>query len=736
MLKYTTIKALVADRALARFTCGWIVAIALSIAFVMLNPVIDQSPSVTWEGLLPSWPLILNATPGILLALVVIAVSGRALLSFVLAAGAYMMFYAVSALKQQHLGVPLLPQDLGVVSFSSVGLLANYMEWNWRHLAALVAGACLVGILLRWEPVSFESWLPARMSSLAAAIILTIGWWGQFETHYSMPRTEKLEFELWSPQRSVEMSGLINSFAYFTRVRAAAPAPDESPQATMSFLGNLYPFTQAVRPVGQQPDVILLQSEALFDPSLIGGVSRDHLYGPLEERGLYFTSGDLYVPAYGGGTIRTEFEALTGISLRSFPGISYPYLELEVGEIPSIVSSFAESGYHTFALHPNSPEFWRRGDVFRTFGFDVSVWKNDFSSAVSYVGPYPSDESLITEAISILESNTSAPTFLFAISIQNHGPYLWHSSLDDGLFDNIDVPAGLSADAKRELQTYLYHLRSGAEQFGRLVEFLVSRERPSVLFVYGDHLPALPNAFSEIALEGGVSEYDAPSKWFCVSVHAIGCPADGISKASWQIPALIERTTGVGSDAFFSMKGFLPTQLAELSQAPQAGPPKDPPDWLASLEEQARSVDVARVSGTYGERKAQFRASPLRSEFLADDLPILASPPIFGRYVSDEHRVVGLTSEFSRGERIFAFVDVSGTVADAAVSVRLRDGTGEIVRNVTPSIGPWQWRQRVNVDFGTADFQAGEYIAEVVVENAVVSTSKVSMGVQGNLPKD
>src|SRR4029079_14919915 len=80
--------------------------------------------------------------------------------------------------------------------------------------------------------------------------------------------------------------------------------------------------------------------------------------------------GDLWVPTYGGGTIRTEFEVLTGIAMRYFPEVEYPYFRLTATALPSLPSVLAAHGYRTVAMHPHEREFWNRASALSHLGFD------------------------------------------------------------------------------------------------------------------------------------------------------------------------------------------------------------------------------------------------------------------------------------------------------------------------------------------------------------------------------
>ena len=96
-------------------------------------------------------------------------------------------------------------------------------------------------------------------------------------------------------------------------------------------------------------------------------------------RKLYenFSSGLVKVPTFGGGTVRSEFEMLTGLSMGFFP----------VGEIPnnnvlkrmpveSLAYILKDIGYTTSAVHNHTGNFYNRDLIYKNLGFENMCLKN------------------------------------------------------------------------------------------------------------------------------------------------------------------------------------------------------------------------------------------------------------------------------------------------------------------------------------------------------------------------
>ena len=70
---------------------------------------------------------------------------------------------------------------------------------------------------------------------------------------------------------------------------------------------------------GQRPDIVIIQSESLFEPSQLNGFAdRPILQHIAREQPAL--AGNLDVPVFGGRALQTEFEVLTGVPVAFYPG--------------------------------------------------------------------------------------------------------------------------------------------------------------------------------------------------------------------------------------------------------------------------------------------------------------------------------------------------------------------------------------------------------------------------------
>ncbi|HEV2679735.1 MAG TPA: LTA synthase family protein [Rhodanobacter sp.] len=575
--------------------------LVLMLAFVLLTGLLDGGLGVVPMRMLdqPRFPLA-NAWPGLLLAGVLLALSRRALLSFGLAFLLQGLVYGVNVLKAANLGIPLLPDDfrmLGQLRKGGMHLLSGYLPHSaWPYLA-LLAALALVVMAWRLEPPLFPRRTRGRRllggSVLAVALISMLAGlpaWGKIYNG------QVLWLEPWSAASTTIHAGLISSLVMFHLQYGHGQHKPDGAAATQlitQFTPALLQSLQTPTASDALPDIVVVQSESFFDPTIMRGYEHSDFAPNLRQLAAHGTSGKLHVPTFGGGTIRTEFEVLTGLSLRYLDNLQFPYLQMSHKALPSLVRTLSSHGYTTAALHGNDPAFWNRITAFHTLGFDRFVSQSSFPANAAMDGKYMADSAMTDEILDQLK-DSGPPQFIFAISIEAHGPYDVEPT-HVAERDAIPVPDGITGRDKQELQTYLYHLQHADAELGRLVKLLAQRQRPSLVLFYGDHLPALSNSYQTAGFVDGGDMLSQAGIWLLVDPHSQGLPARE-DTAAWLLPGKLLAQAGIHDDPYFALTALIGPQLAALTQAPGAPPPAEGSD-LQKLDRAMASVDQLRISG-------------------------------------------------------------------------------------------------------------------------------------------
>ncbi|AHX15681.1 sulfatase [Dyella jiangningensis] len=547
----------------------------------------------------PIFP-IANALPGLMLATLLLVLSRRPLLSFGIAFVLEALVYAVNALKVSNLNTPLMPADfrmLGQLRRGGLKLLGSYLPASpWPYLALVVALGIIV-LAWRQEVPLFARRTRGRRLLCGTSLMLllgtllagTPGWTKIYGNRH-------LWLEPWSAQATAEHSGLVSSLVMFHLHQGHArkkPDTAAAQQLIERADAGLRERLQAAPNAGERPDIVVVQSESFFDPSIMKGYEDADLTPNLHRLAAEGESGALHVPTYGGGTIRTEFEVLTGLSLRYFDDLQFPYLQMNHKVVPSLVRTLRSHGYETIALHGNDPGFWNRNTAFRAIGFDRFVSRSSFPAHAAMDGQYMADSAMTDEIMTQLK-DSGPPQFLFAISIEAHGPYDVPPA-DAARRDAIPVPEGITGKNKLELQNYLYHMQHADQELGRLAELLAHRERPTLLLFYGDHLPALTDTYNANGFVDGRDMLSQAGVWLLVDPRNPTTPKQE-SLASWMLPGRLLEQAGMRDEAYFALTQVIAPQLATLTRAPGAPPASEDRDEQ-TVDQDMANVALLRMKG-------------------------------------------------------------------------------------------------------------------------------------------
>jgi hypothetical protein len=237
------------------------------------------------------------------------------------------------------------------------------------------------------------------------------------------------------------------------------------------------------------PNIIIVQLESFFDPKLIKDLkfSEDPIpnFKKLQQN---YSSGYVTVPVVGAGTVNTEFEVLTGMSLRYFGPGEYPYKTVLLDNVcESIAYDLKNIGYSTHAIHNNVASFYGRDTVFSMLGFDTFTPQENMN-ITEYTPLGWAKDAILKDTIMDTLDSTEEKDFVYTITVQSHGGYPSEQILEN---PKITV-SGANDDVNNSTIEYYVNQINEVDQFiGNLVDELSNREEDTVLVLFGDHLPSL-----------------------------------------------------------------------------------------------------------------------------------------------------------------------------------------------------------------------------------------------------
>ncbi len=268
-----------------------------------------------------------------------------------------------------------------------------------------------------------------------------------------------------------------------------------------------------------EPNIIVIMNESFSDLSVLGELETDVYYMPyvssLTEDTIY---GHLYVSPFGGNTVYSEFEFLTGNSMAFLPTGCIPYTQYfdSTMELPSMVSTMEHQSipYETIAIHPYEKSGYNRVNVYNSFGFDQFITIDDFSD-YTINRKYMQDEDDYKKIIETFENKEDGqPVFIFNITMQNHGGY--GERTDYTLNEPVHV-TNYSVDAG--VDEYLSSLKEADTAVEILVDYFSTVDEPTMIVFFGDHQPQLSTGFydsifgkdsTELSFEETLQKHEVP----------------------------------------------------------------------------------------------------------------------------------------------------------------------------------------------------------------------------------
>ena len=262
-------------------------------------------------------------------------------------------------------------------------------------------------------------------------------------------------------------------------------------EQTMDEISDGGEMTKALtgRSEDELPNVIFVQLESFFDPTEVEWLrfSEDPIPN-LRKLFNEYSSGYFKVPSVGAGTANTEFEVLTGMSMRFFGPGEYPYKTYaKFNPMESAASALKNLGYGAEALHNNGGNFYSRAQVFNNMGFDHYTSKEFMNILQTTPKGWATDDILVPNIMESMDT-TEGQDFVFTVSVEGHGEYPTEKVLENPEI----IVSGVEDEGKRNAWEYYVNLVHEMDKFaGELIEAVQSRNEPTVLVFYGDHLPTM-----------------------------------------------------------------------------------------------------------------------------------------------------------------------------------------------------------------------------------------------------
>ena len=302
----------------------------------------------------------------------------------------------------------------------------------------------------------------------------------------------------WNQDKNYRENGFILSF-FMNLKNISVVTPEDYSEEKIEEVTKRIDAIEDPTPVdvSEKPNIIVIMNESFSDITIANeGLSFEEPLTPfIDSLNDNVVRGNLLVSIFGGGTANTEFEYLTGHSMKHLPVGSVAYDRYLEDDEDSIVKVLKEDGYTATAIHPYLGTFWNRNHVYPAFGFDQFYTIDDFSEDAKKVKGYISDEEVYNKIVSCYENkDTDSPLFTFCVTMENHTPYTDTSNGvvgvegDDSLFKE---------EGKLEAGVHARGVQDADAMYQKLVEYFSAEEEPTIVVMFGDHHPFVSSTINK-----------------------------------------------------------------------------------------------------------------------------------------------------------------------------------------------------------------------------------------------
>ena len=469
----------------------WMNRLSLLLHFlwaVVLNFVIESisrhSVVPAWEYLATSpWAFLFNTYMIFITFLLVYLIRRRVFLRIILSV-LWLVLGCVNGYMLTVRVTPFVAQDFKVVG-DAISMIDKYFTVPQMILLSILIVAILTWLVSMFRRGGIYAGKMYRIPALIA-VVITFGTFG-LVTDFAIEQ-RVLSNYFGNIAFAYQDYGLPYCFSA-TLFRTGISQPSGYNEESIAQITNNGKLTETETSRKEMPNIILIQLESFFDSAEAEffTTSKDPIptFHSLMKN---YSSGYFKVPSVGAGTANTEFEVLTGMNLRYFGPGEYPYKTVAKEQpMETVATALKGLGYGAHALHNNDGDFYSRADVFNQMGFDTYTSK-EFMNVLQYTENGWAKDEIMTEHILNALDSTEQQDLVFGISVEGHGDYP-----EEKVIENPEITVSGIEDegTKNAWEYYVNHLYETDKFIAELIAKLEEREEPTVLILYGDHLPTM-----------------------------------------------------------------------------------------------------------------------------------------------------------------------------------------------------------------------------------------------------
>ena len=389
------------------------------------------------------------------------------------------LMVALILLSQFKHGVLLMTVnflDIMIADFDSIAfLMAVYPRLGWT--VAAVAAVVLPAIALLWWLDPFRVRLRAALLGAVACFVALCG------LSLAIPNDLYEEFDPNNFVSKFARTGFTSIFDLYTRGYLESDAV-----VTERLAAAQDSCTTAKRP----PHIVMIFDEGSFDITRVPGVKvwpgyQDHF------RSFDGKSRGLLVEGAGGPSWYTEYNVLTGLSVKSFGRFADFVTRIAADRVErGLPRTLARCGYKTFSIYPMWGWFGGARQFQSTTGIQHFLDARDLGSQTLEPDSFYFDKALKL----MVRERGEQPLFMFVYTAANHFPwnFRYHPHL---------TPDWKETGNPFEVDEYLRRQSMSVRDYAAFIEGLTRDfpNEPILVVRFGDHQPSFAKQLVDPALD-------------------------------------------------------------------------------------------------------------------------------------------------------------------------------------------------------------------------------------------
>lgn len=290
-----------------------------------------------------------------------------------------------------------------------------------------------------------------------------------------------------------------------------------------------------------KPNVVIIFSESFADfrqyktPSVNLNIA-DDVYKGFDKVISEGYSGTAVVPCFGNYTVKTEFEIIFGIPLKSLGSPNIPQNILKNDEQLTFPLYYKNYGYHTAYIHPFRGDFYSRDEFYPTYGFDDLYFVDNMPTEIYNYRRF-TDDGAVFDSIGSLINETKEPLFVVSMTMQNHMPYV---SEDENSTQN-------------SFDYYLDGIKHTSDRLLEFTEYLKTIDEPTIVLFVGDHFPFFDQN-SDIYEKIGINAKNISTlynqRYIVWSNQAYDYSAFSQDMSAFYLPHMLSKTINIPASPF------------------------------------------------------------------------------------------------------------------------------------------------------------------------------------------